>query len=143
MTFSPVARDLSLLIARIGLGVVFIAHGWQKFSTWGIDGTQAAFAGMDIPLADVSAIVAATIELVGGILLLVGFATRIAGALLFLNMAGAFVFVHVGNGLFVGDGGYELVLTLGVAALLVAGVGAGRFSVDAVVGKNSRILSAS
>ncbi len=90
---------------------------------------------MDVPLADVSAIVAATIELVGGIALLVGFATRVAGVLLFLNMLGAFFIVHVGNGIFVGDGGYELVLALGVASLLIAGVGAGRFSVDAVVGK--------
>lgn len=140
---STAFRDASLLVARIGIGVIFIAHGWQKFSTWGIDGTQAAFAGMDVPLADVSAIAAATIELVGGIALLVGFATRIAGVLLFLNMLGAFLIVHVGNGIFVGDGGYELVLALGVASLLIAGVGAGRFSVDAVVGKRSRVLSAS
>ncbi|PTR30478.1 putative oxidoreductase [Rhodococcus sp. OK519] len=139
---STAFRDASLLIARIGIGVIFIAHGWQKFSTWGIDGTQAAFAGMDIPLADVSAIAAATIELVGGVALLIGFATRIAGALLFLNMAGAFFLVHVDKGLFVGEGGYELVLALGVASLLIAGVGAGRFSVDAFVGKNSRVLSA-
>lgn len=97
---------------------------------------------MDIPLADVSAIAAATIELVGGIALLIGFATRIAGVLLFLDMLGAFFLVHVGKGIFVSEGGYELVLALGVASLLIAGVGAGRVSVDAFVGKNSRILSA-
>lgn len=140
---STAFRDASLLVARIGIGVIFIAHGWQKFSTWGIDGTQAAFAGMEVPLADVSAIAAATIELVGGIALLIGFATRIAGVLLFLVMLGAFLIVHVGNGIFVGEGGYELVLALGVASLVIAGVGAGRFSVDAVVGKRSRMLSAS
>ncbi len=139
---STAFRDATLLIARVGIGVIFIAHGWQKFFDWGIDGTQAAFAGMDIPLADVSAIVAATIELVGGIALLIGLATRIAGVLLFLNMLGAFFLVHIGNGVFVGDGGYELVVALGVGSLLIAGVGAGRVSVDAFVGKNSRILSA-
>lgn len=139
---STAFRDATLLIARIALGVIFIAHGWQKFFDWGIDGTQAAFTGMGIPLADVSAVVAATIELVGGIALLIGVATRIAGVLLFLNMLGAFFFVHVGNGLFAGEGGYELVLALGVGALLIAGVGAGRVSVDAFVGKNSRVLSA-
>ncbi|WP_433610822.1 DoxX family protein [Prescottella agglutinans] len=139
---STAFRDATLLIARVGIGVIFIAHGWQKFFDWGIDGTQAAFAGMDIPLADVSAIVAATIELVGGIALLIGLATRIAGVLLFLDMLGAFFLVHIGNGVFVGDGGYELVVALGVGSLLIAGVGAGRVSVDAFVGKNSRILSA-
>lgn len=139
---STAFRDATLLIARVGIGVIFIAHGWQKFFDWGIDGTQAAFAGMDIPLADVSAIVAATIELVGGIALLIGLATRIAGVLLFLDMLGAFFLVHIGNGVFVGDGGYELVVALGVGSLLIAGVGAGRISVDAFVGRNSRILSA-
>ena len=137
---STVFRDVSLLIARLGLGVIFIAHGWQKFSTWGIDGTQAAFAGMDVPLADVSAIVAATIELVGGIALLVGFATRVAGVLLFLNMLGAFFIVHVENGIYVGDGGFELVAALGAGALLLAAVGAGAFSVDRFLARKVPLL---
>ena len=45
-------------------------------------------------------------------------------------MIGAFPFVHAGAGLFVEQGGYELVLTLGAAALLLAVIGAGRFSLD-------------
>ncbi|RVW06312.1 DoxX family protein [Rhodococcus spongiicola] len=140
---SATFRDVTLLLGRIGIGVIFIAHGWQKFFDLGISGTQAMFTDMSVPLADIAAIIAATFELVGGVALLIGFAARIAGVLLFLVMLGAFWFVHVGNGIFVVDGGYELVLALGAGSLMIAGVGAGRFSVDAFAGKNSRILSPS
>ncbi len=131
---SSAFRDLAVLLARVGIGVIFVAHGWQKFFTNGIAKTQAGFDGMGVPLPDLSAIAAATIELGGGLLLIVGLLTPIAGILLFLNMVGAFVLVHIDNGLFVGDGGYELVLALGVSSLLIAAVGAGRLSVDALIG---------
>jgi putative oxidoreductase len=36
---SPIARDVAVLAARVGLGMIFVAHGWQKFSTWGMEGT--------------------------------------------------------------------------------------------------------
>lgn len=127
---STAFRDLALLIARIGIGVVFVAHGWQKFFTNGIDATQQAFDAMGVPLPEVSAIVAAVIELVGGFALIAGVATPIVGILLFLDMLGAFFTVHVDKGIFVSEGGYELVLVLGVASLLIAATGAGRLSVD-------------
>ncbi len=38
--------------------------------------------------------------------------------------------MHIGNGVFVGSGGWELVGVIAAAALLLAGAGAGRFSVD-------------
>jgi putative oxidoreductase len=53
-------------------------------------------------------------------------------------MLGAFAFVHAGNGLFAADGGYELVLALGVSSLLLAAVGAGRFSVDHLLQRSQR-----
>jgi putative oxidoreductase len=73
---------------------------------------------------------AAVVELAGGATLVLGLAVPVAGLLLLVDMIGAFVFVHAGAGLFVEQGGYELVLVLGAAALLLAAVGAGRFSVD-------------
>jgi putative oxidoreductase len=129
---SSAFHDLALLIARIGIGIIFVAHGWQKFFTNGIDATQKAFDGMGAPLPDLSAIAAATIELVGGFALIAGVATPIFGILLFLDMLGAFFIVHVDKGIFVSEGGYELVLALGVSSLLIAATGAGRLSVDAL-----------
>ena len=71
-----------------------------------------------------------TLLLAGGAALILGLAVSVAGLLLLIDMIGAFAFVHAGAGLFVEQGGYELVLALGAAALLLAVVGAGRFSLD-------------
>lgn len=131
---STISRDIATLVARLGLGLVFIAHGWQKFDTNGLDATAAGFEGMGIPIPTVSAYFSTFVELIGGGALILGIFTPIVGILLFLNMLGAFVFVHYEAGVFVGDGGYELVLALGVGALLLAAVGAGRISLDAVFG---------
>ncbi|MGQ0776783.1 MAG: DoxX family protein [Pseudonocardiales bacterium] len=134
------ARDAALLVARIVLGVVLIAHGAQKFFTNGIDGTAAGFAGMEIPLPTVSAFVVATIELVGGALLILGLATAVAGLLVVFIMLMAALLVHVGNGIFVTDGGWELVGVIAAVALALAAVGPGRFSVDHAIGARRRPL---
>ena len=125
--------DLVLLVARVAVGVVFFAHGWQKLHTMGLDGTTKAFDGMGVPAPSISALYAMVVELAGGALLIAGALVPLAGLLLFLDMAGAFVFVHVDQGIFVDKGGYELVLTLGAAALALAAVGAGRISVDGLL----------
>jgi putative oxidoreductase len=124
------ARDLALLLTRIAVGLVFLAHGWQKLSTNGIDGTAAFFDTVGVPAASAAAWFAAVVELAGGAALVLGVAVPVAGLLLLVDMVGAFLFVHAGAGLFVEQGGAELVLALGAAALLLAAVGAGRFSVD-------------
>jgi putative oxidoreductase len=130
MTFPAPARDLALLLTRVAVGLVFLAHGWQKLFTNGIDGTAAFFDQAGVPAAAAAAWFAALVEVAGGAALVLGLAVPVAGLLLLVNMLGAFVFVHAGAGLFVDQGGYELVLTLGAAALLLAVLGAGRFSVD-------------
>ncbi|MFG3421387.1 DoxX family protein [Micromonospora sp. NPDC047730] len=130
MTLPTTVRDVAMLLARIGVGIVFFAHGWQKLVTNGVDGTAAFFDQAGVPLPTLSAWFATGVELLGGAALILGAVVPIAGVLLALDMLGAFVFVHAGNGLFVDKGGYELVLALGAASLLLAAVGAGRLSVD-------------
>ena len=130
MTVPQTARDALLLVGRVLLGVVLIAHGWQKFAQYGIAGTAAAFAKMGVPLPAVSAVYAAVVELVGGLALLVGVGTVVAAALVVLDMLGAFVLVHITNGVFVQNNGFELVWVIAGAALMFIAVGPGRFSVD-------------
>jgi putative oxidoreductase len=55
MAIPPAARDLAMLIARIGVGVVFIAHGWQKLAINGVAGTAGFFRHIGVPLPAVSA----------------------------------------------------------------------------------------
>ncbi len=138
MSLPPAVRDVAILLARLGIGVVFIAHGWQKLVTNGVDQTAAFFGQAGVPAPMLSAWANTLVELVGGAALVVGLAVPVAGVLLALDSLGAYVFVHAGKGIFVADGGWELVLALGVGALLLAAVGAGRLSVDGLIGGRRR-----
>lgn len=124
------ARDIITLIARITLGAIFIAHGWQKFNEWTIAGTTGSFAQMGVPMADIAAPIATFIELIGGALLILGALTPIVGFLLAANVIGALVIVHLTPTPFVDQGGWELVAALAAGALLIAAAGPGRLSVD-------------
>lgn len=129
--------DLALLLARIGLGAVFLAHGLQKLDDWGYAGTRAGFEAMGAPAPGVTAALATWAEILGGAALILGVLTPVAGLILLADMIGAWAIGHAGNGLWVGEGGYELVLALGAGALALAGVGAGRISVDAAIARVS------
>ncbi|MGC5650275.1 UNVERIFIED_CONTAM: DoxX family protein [Kocuria sp. CPCC 205316] len=132
------AATLGLTVLRVVLGVTFLLHGWQKFTEWTIAGTQASFAQMGIPAAELAAPVAAVLELVGGLMLLLGLGTRVVAALLALSMLTALVLVHLPAGFFAADGGVELVLLLAAASVLFVLTGAGRWSLDHAVAVKRR-----
>lgn len=132
---SPKLADLGLLIARVVLGVVLIAHGWQKFNEWTVAGTAESFAGMGVPLASATAAVATWVELIGGAMLVVGLLTPLAALCAAVVMLGAAVFVHLPNGLFVDQGGAELVLALFAGLVLLVVRGGGRASLDAALSR--------
>ncbi|MEW2356499.1 DoxX family protein [Spirillospora sp. NPDC029432] len=126
--------DVAALLARLGAGVVFMAHGWQKIEA-GITATGRSFDALGVPLPTGAAVYAAFVELLGGAALIAGLGLPVVGVLLFVDMAGAFVFVHAGEGLFLVDGGtarngYELVLVLGLTSLLFAAGAGGRLTLD-------------
>ncbi len=124
------AASMGLLVLRVVVGAIFAAHGAQKIFEFTIPGTIGSFADMGVPLAEIAAPVVAFLELVGGILLILGFLTRPVGILLTIDMAVGLALVHLPAGLWVAEGGYEFVAVLGVAALALALTGAGRYSID-------------
>ncbi|OAH61786.1 hypothetical protein AYJ66_13135 [Dietzia cinnamea] len=128
-------RDAGLLITRVILGVVLIAHGWEKFAINGIEGTGAFFDSVGIPGATAAAAVVGAIELVGGILLILGLLTPLVAVLVVVVMIGAFFTVHAGSGVYVSNNGWELVAVVGLAAAVFGLVGPGRYSVDAVLAR--------
>lgn len=123
-------KDVCITISRILVGIVLIAHGWQKYDSWTIDGTAQSFESMSVPWPNASAQIATYFELAAGVLLILGLLVRIVGPLLFIQMAFAFGFAHWGKGVFVADSGWELVGVLGAAGLALAASGSGRFSLD-------------
>ena len=133
-------RSLGLFAARVILGIIFIAHGWQKLVTQGMDATKAAFgpAGMDIPYPELAAYYATWVELIGGILLILGLLLPIVATLLIADMIGAIVFVHWDAGFWNMDGGYEWPLALIAGLLAVGYTSAGRMGADSYIMRRRR-----
>lgn len=130
-------REWATLILRVVVGIVFAVHGGQKLFLMGFEGVSGFFGMLGIPLPFIAAIVVTFLELVGGIALILGIGTRYVSALLVVNMLVAMSLVHMPNGFFVSDNGYELVLTLAAAALYFAITGAGSLSLDARLAKSA------
>jgi putative oxidoreductase len=130
---STAAPSIALLLARIALGVVFFAHGLKKLTDVGLAGLTLGFGKTGVPVPAVAAYFTTFVELIGGVALLLGAFTAVAGLLLFVDMLGGLLIVRVWNGVFVGDNGFELAAALGVGALLLAVFGAGKYSVDELI----------
>ncbi|MGO1319530.1 MAG: DoxX family protein [Galactobacter sp.] len=122
--------NLALTIIRIAIGAAFMVHGTQKVFEWGIGGTSDSFEAMGVPLASVVGPVVAFLELIGGAAIILGLFTRIIAALLVVDMVGAAFSVHLEQGFFVSEGGYELVMLLGAGALALVAAGPGAWAVD-------------
>ncbi len=117
----------ALTIARIMLGIVFVAHGSQKvlgvFGGPGLAGFITWIAKFGVP--SYLAYLAAFGEFVGGILLLLGVYAELGALMVMPVMLGAILLVHWGNGFFVQSGGFEYTLCLFVfsLAILIGGPG--------------------
>jgi putative oxidoreductase len=130
--------DLGILVVRLALGGVMIGHGIQKAFLNGIPGTQQGFAGMGAPLPELTGVLVTLLELGGGILVVLGLATRVVALLFAATMVGAALLVHLPNGFYAADGGWELVGLLAALGVALALSGAGRFSIDGALVENRR-----
>lgn len=125
-------RPIGLLIGRVVLGIVFIAHGWQKFSENGMDATVKGFEGMGIPAPTLSAYFTVGAEIIGGALLILGALLPLAGLALTGVMLGAMFFVHLEGGFYNMNGGYEYVLMLAAASIAIGFSGGGALALDSL-----------
>ena len=123
-----------LTVLRVVIGVVFLAHGIEKFFVSGVGGTAGFFGQIGIPLPGLSAFLVAFFELVGGAALIVGFYTRLAAIPLAVISLVAMLTVHLSNGFFNQQGGVEYTLTLLAAcvALILSGAGEAAVQRDSV-----------
>jgi putative oxidoreductase len=127
--------DAAALVLRLWLAVVMLRHGWHHARS--LEGTANWFASKGFRHAPIQARMSAAGELAIGTALAVGLLTPFAAAGLIATMTVAFWSIHRFAGFFVfarPDEGYEYVVTLSVAALVLAVVGPGRVSLDAVIG---------
>jgi putative oxidoreductase len=125
MSLSPQSWGLAVL--RMVVGIVFLVHGYQKLFKFGFHGVAGMLGHIGIPLPGFFAVVVTLVEFVGGILLILGLATRIAAAFVAFDMLVALLAVHLKNGFF-NPMGIEFPLTLFAAAICLALAGGGVLS---------------
>ncbi len=126
------SASLGLLLLRAVVGVVFVIHGGQKLFVFGLPRFADGLARMGVPAPSVAAVVVTLVEFVGGALLVFGLFARPAALLIAADMLVAVLLVHLPRGFFT-PGGIEYPLTLMVANLALALLGAGAWSIDAWV----------
>jgi putative oxidoreductase len=129
---------LGRLLLRFVVGGFFIGHGTQKLFGWfggnGLKGTAEGFDQLGLKPAQAHATAAGVAEAGGGALLLVGLETPLAAAAITATMITAIRTVHLKNGPWATNGGYEYNLVLIAAALALAEPGPGPLSLDAARG---------
>ncbi|WP_139996711.1 DoxX family protein [Paenibacillus paridis] len=128
---------LGLLIVRLVVGLLFVGHGAQKLFGWfggyGPKGTGGWLESIGVKPGVAMAVVAGLMELVGGLLFAAGLLTPLAAVIIVLTMLVAIVKVHGPNGLWVTANGYEYNLVLVAIAIGIALIGAGDYSLDALI----------
>jgi putative oxidoreductase len=126
--------EIAYALLRVVIGYILFMHGWVKFQA----GAVAVAGGMaknGLEPATGFAYAAIFLETVGAACLIVGLFTRFFGAALAIEMAVAFLVVHLPKGFSAGQGGYEYVLLIGIVLFAIAIRGGGRYSVDRLIGK--------
>lgn len=121
--------DWGLTVLRVVTGLVFFMHGYVKVFVWGFEGTAAGFAQMGIPLAGLAGPLVGLVELLGGLALIAGLATRWVSIPLAFTMVVAIVQVHLAKGFFAPEG-YEFPLTLLASTVGLTLAGGGALAVD-------------
>jgi putative oxidoreductase len=127
-----------LLLLRLTIGLTLAAHGAQKLFGWfgglGPDRTGQGLAALGFHPGRRHALVAGLVEMSGGLLIACGLATPLAAAIFVSVMFVAAVGVHMRNGFFITENGFEYNLVLAVAGLTLAFTGPGPLSLDAALG---------
>jgi putative oxidoreductase len=136
--FLRVVRDIVLLVARVALGAILVAHGWRRWQEQGIAAQTEYLRQFQTPYPEVAAYGAVVLEIVGGIFLLVGALTPLVALAVVAQQVLTIAYTNWYRGPYLTDsaggfvGGYEYNVALAALAALLMVYGAGRTSVDAL-----------
>ena len=117
------------LVLRVATGLVFAMHGYQKYAG-GLAGVTGFLTSLGFPLPGVFAVILIAVELIGGVALILGLGTRVAAKLCAIVAIVALFTVHVSNGFFISNGGYEFILVLFAASVSLMLTGGGKYALD-------------
>ena len=126
--------EFAFLTLRFSLGSMFIAHGLQKafglFGGPGIVRFSGMLSGLGFNPPLYWAYLAAYIELIAGLFVLLGLFTRISAALLLMLTIVAAIKVHLPNGFFISQGGLEYNYIIAAVCFFIIISGPGKFSIN-------------
>ncbi len=118
--------DYYLVIARLIIGAIFLAHGWPKLRN--LPATWQNFSMMGFKPGFFWGTVVAHVEFFGSLALIAGIGTQIVAALLVIDILVAALWkMSRGQKLI---GGYELDIAILAAVLIIAGIGGGAYALD-------------
>ena len=134
--------EIAYALLRVIIGYILFMHGWVKVHA----GAAAVAGGMaknGLEPGSAFAYAAMFLETVGAACLIVGLFTRFFGAALAIEMAIAFLVVHLPKGFSAGQGGFAYVLLIGVELCVIAIRGGGPYSVDRLIGRELSLAARS
>ncbi|GGA71636.1 oxidoreductase [Neiella marina] len=138
-TLASSNAGLAPLALRIPVGIIFAAHGSQKLFGWfggyGLEGTGQWMDSIGLSPGYLMALLAGGAEFFAGLFILFGLLTRPSALVLAVTMIVAIFSVHIGNGLFMANNGYEFGLALLAASASLLLSGSGRFAIDQTIAK--------
>ncbi|HEY4488920.1 MAG TPA: DoxX family protein [Candidatus Paceibacterota bacterium] len=133
-TCSDSMAGVAPLVLRVVVGLIFAMHGWQKL-TGGVEGTAGFLGSLGFPLPMLMAVLLIAAELGGGILLILGIFTHwISKVLAFVALI-ALLTVHVTQGFFVNEGGFEFIILIFAATVSLAITGPGKWALGRMVNR--------
>ncbi|TDR41437.1 putative oxidoreductase [Pseudomonas brenneri] len=141
---SPMIRNVlstragfGLTVLRVFVGIIFAAHGSQKLFGWfgggGLAGTAQWMESIGLAPGTLMALLSGGTEFFAGLALIIGLLARPAALGLTIVSLVAIFSVHISNGLFMANNGYEFALALLGGTVAVLFEGAGKLSVDRAI----------
>ncbi len=124
-------QRLGIAFLRVVVGVVFLAHGWQKLFVLGFASVAGKMQQLGMPLPMPSAVVVTLVEFLGGLGLVLGLRARWAAFFISIDMLVAVLAVHLRGGLFLPKG-FEYALTLLAASVALTLLGPGALALDSL-----------
>ena len=126
-----------LTVLRVLVGIIFAAHGSQKLFGWfggyGLAGTAQWMESIGLAPGTLMALLSGGTEFFAGLALIIGLLARPAALGLTILSLVAIFSVHIHNGLFMANNGYEFALALLAGSLAVLLEGAGKLSADRAI----------
>ena len=148
LSLSPLNRlaGLAPLLVRVIVGIIMAVHGWQKLA--GGPANFGMFIGQElgVPFPVLMGYVVTFVELVGGILLVVGLFSRLTALFLTIHLTIAILLVNIQTGFVTplegGGTGVEFPLAVIAGFLVILLAGPGRFSLDYALGTDEGVWEA-